>query len=85
MLARYKGFTGAYPTTDQGLEALVRKPVIQPVPDPWIPVTTPANLVDPWGTPYRYRCPGARNPNSFDLWSYGPDGKAGTDDDIIGW
>lgn len=84
-LSRYKAATGSYPTTDQGLEALIRRPVIEPIPERWIMTTVPSNLVDPWGNPFRYRHPGARNPNSFDLWSFGPDGENGTSDDIIGW
>jgi general secretion pathway protein G len=41
--------------------------------------------VDPWGYPYIYTYPGRHNPNGFDLYSVGPDGKAGTDDDIGNW
>ena len=41
-------------------------------------------LLDPWGNPYQYRAPGMRNKKGFDLWSYGPDGVAGTPDDIFG-
>ncbi|HXR49145.1 MAG TPA: type II secretion system major pseudopilin GspG [Candidatus Limnocylindrales bacterium] len=41
--------------------------------------------VDPWGNPYVYAFPGRHNPNGFDLSSVGPDGKAGTDDDIGNW
>ena len=41
--------------------------------------------VDPWGNPYVYAYPGRHNPNGFDLSSVGPDGKAGTDDDIGNW
>jgi general secretion pathway protein G len=41
--------------------------------------------VDPWGNPYVYAYPGRHNPSGFDLSSVGPDGKAGTDDDIGNW
>jgi general secretion pathway protein G len=41
--------------------------------------------VDPWGNPYVYVAPGRHNPNGYDLSSVGPDGKAGTDDDIGNW
>ena len=37
---------------------------------------------DPWGRPYQYECPGQHNAESYDLWSFGQDGQAGTDDDI---
>jgi len=40
---------------------------------------------DPWGNPYVYSYPGRHNPNGFDIYSIGPDGKAGTDDDIGNW
>jgi hypothetical protein len=42
-------------------------------------------IVDGWGNPIRYRCSGTRRPGSYDLWSVGPDGKDGTDDDIGNW
>jgi general secretion pathway protein G len=41
--------------------------------------------IDPWGNPYLYQFPGSHNTNSYDLWSAGPDGKSGTDDDIGNW
>lgn len=40
---------------------------------------------DPWGNPYTYESPGKHNPTGFDLMSNGPDGRAGTDDDITNW
>ena len=40
---------------------------------------------DPWGNPYVYTYPGRHNPSGYDLFSVGPDGKAGTDDDIGNW
>ena len=40
---------------------------------------------DPWGNDYIYECPGKRNPNSYDLFSLGPDGREGGDDDISNW
>jgi general secretion pathway protein G len=40
---------------------------------------------DPWGNNYVYSCPGKHNPTTYDLWSIGPDGKSGTDDDIGNW
>lgn len=47
---------------------------------------TATNILDPFGTPYRYYCPGKNNPTGFDLWSYGPDKtngvSAGTDHDL---
>ena len=40
---------------------------------------------DPWGHDYVYRAPGEHNPEDYDLYSLGPDGRAGTDDDITNW
>ncbi len=40
---------------------------------------------DPWGHVYVYRCPGRHNLSSYDVWSAGPDGQDGTDDDIGNW
>lgn len=40
---------------------------------------------DPWGNPYTYDYPGKHNPTGYDLFSPGPDGRAGTDDDITNW
>jgi general secretion pathway protein G len=41
--------------------------------------------VDPWGNPYIYYFPGKHNQTSYDLLSVGPDGKEGTDDDVVNW
>jgi general secretion pathway protein G len=50
---------------------------------------TSTNIIDPFGLPYNYYCnPGAgdqQNGVTFDLWSYGPDNKNGTSDDIMNW
>ncbi|HUT11975.1 MAG TPA: type II secretion system major pseudopilin GspG [Thermoguttaceae bacterium] len=40
---------------------------------------------DPWGTPYLFKAPGNYNPRSFDIFSAGPDGTEGTEDDIGNW
>lgn len=40
---------------------------------------------DPWGNPYVYYYPGKHNGSSYDLLSVGPDGKEGTDDDVVNW
>ena len=41
--------------------------------------------LDPWGNPYTYDYPGKHNTNGYDVMSMGPDGRAGTDDDITNW
>ncbi len=72
---------GRYPTTDEGLQALVQKPAnVANWQKPYIAGTVP---YDPWDRPYVYRWPGVKNPNSFDLYSLGPDGRQGTPDDVI--
>ena len=40
---------------------------------------------DPWGNPYVYECPGKNNVSSYDIMSMGPDGRAGSEDDITNW
>ena len=40
---------------------------------------------DPWSNEYQYASPGKKNTSSYDLWSNGPDGQSGTDDDIGNW
>jgi general secretion pathway protein G len=42
-------------------------------------------LVDPWDNPYKYDAKGKRNQGGYDVWSMGPDGQDGTDDDIGNW
>ena len=65
------------------LEALVVQP--NNAPDwkgPYIKREVPK---DPWGNDYLYEYPGRRNVNGYDLSSFGPDGRAGGDDDIVNW
>ncbi len=82
----YKLDNKRFPTADQGLDALLRKPSSPPVPKDYNPAgyIKPEALVDPWDEPFQYRIPGTHNPYTFDLWSYGPDGVEG-DDDIRNW
>ena len=77
-----------YPTTDQGLSALVEKP--EPPPPNWrtggyLKATTVPK--DPWGNEYRYLFPGSHG-GSYDLYSLGADGEPGgegVDADIGSW
>lgn len=71
------------PSTEQGLEALVSEPTINPVPVKWKQQLDKVPL-DPWGKPFQYRFPGVHNPDLFDLFSWGPDGVE-SDDDIGNW
>jgi general secretion pathway protein G len=68
-----------YPTTEEGLMALVEKPSGD-LPN-WKHYYIEKLPSDPWGHPYVYRCPGT-NGKDFDLLSAGPDGQAGDADDI---
>ncbi|MFT4101076.1 MAG: type II secretion system major pseudopilin GspG [Burkholderiaceae bacterium] len=84
-LKLYRLDNGRYPTTEQGLQALVTKPTLEPVPNNWKSYLdrTP---VDPWGKPYQYLNPGVRM--EVDVFSFGADGQtggAGVDADIGSW
>jgi len=64
-----------FPTSEQGLEALVEPPTTGPKPRNWVKLIKEEALLDPWGNPYEYAFPGKENPDSFDLWSTGGDPK----------
>jgi general secretion pathway protein G len=77
---------GGYPTTSQGLEALRTAPGDLTNPTKWDgPYLDSSIPLDPWEKPYQYVSPGVHNPDSYDVWSCGPDGINGTDDDIGNW
>ena len=83
-LMMYNAQNGFYPSTEQGLKALITKPDTEPRPRSWkqhmkeVPV-------DGWSSPYNYESPGKRNPESYDLYSSGKDRIAGTADDVGNW
>lgn len=83
----YKLDNKRFPNTDQGLDALVNKPTAAPVPKNYDPAgyIKPDALMDPWDEPFQYRQPGEHNPYTYDIWSYGPDGVEGGEDDITNW
>ncbi len=78
----------AYPTSEQGLEALVTQPN-DPTIRNWKPGGYLDRLpVDPWGNPYQYLNPGNNNPGSVDIYTLGRDGRPGgegIDADIGNW
>lgn len=84
-LSMYEVDNGKYPTTDQGLMALIQKPGGAPEPKNWkgpyLQNMTEVPL-DPWQHPYVYLCPGTKNTTGFDLFSAGSDGAPGTADDV---
>ena len=68
------------------LEALQAAPGDLPNPAKWDgPYLEKTIPLDPWGRPYQYSAPGRYNVDSYDLWSLGPDGADGTEDDIGNW
>ena len=83
----YELDNGFYPTTEQGLQALLTLPTTPPVPANWKgPYLDPAVLrKDPWGRDYLYKYPGQKNAGGFDLYSTGPSGIDGNDDNIGNW
>lgn len=83
-LEMYKLRTNLWPSTDQGLEALVTEPTIEPLPRNYPTDGFIKRLPqDPWGNDYQLLSPGELG--SIDLFSNGPDGEPGTDDDIGNW
>ncbi len=76
-----------YPTTEQGLEALLTKPADLDENTSWRgPYLTGELPKDPWGNDYRYAYPPERGSGDMpDIWSAGPDGEDNTDDDICSW
>jgi general secretion pathway protein G len=80
-LETYREMNGWFPTTGQGLHALVEKPSTSPFPAAWQKLLGEIPP-DPWGKPYIYRCPGIRHPAGYDLFSAGPDRKPDTSDDV---
>jgi general secretion pathway protein G len=88
-LNQYRLDNDTYPTTDQGLSALRTMPTQGDPPRNWRgPYLSRVVPVDPWGRPYVYVSPGAENPQTYDLYSLGRDGKVGGDGedaDITSW
>ncbi|MDR1376389.1 MAG: type II secretion system major pseudopilin GspG [Synergistaceae bacterium] len=75
-LEMYRLHNGVYPTTQQGLDALVKKPTLPPVPKKY-PTEPYISRIpdDPWGNPYIYRCPGEKG--GYDIISTGRNGEEG--------
>ncbi|AWH88371.1 type II secretion system major pseudopilin GspG [Limnobaculum parvum] len=83
-LDMYKLDNGRYPTTDQGLKALVTKPELQPVPKNYRSDGYIRRLpTDPWNNDYLIVSPGEHG--AIDVFSVGPDGEANTADDVSNW
>ncbi|MEW6260603.1 MAG: type II secretion system major pseudopilin GspG [Thermodesulfobacteriota bacterium] len=77
-LKLYKLDNGVYPTTEQGLQALVQRPDSSPVPRNWRKggyLEKGKVPKDPWGNPYVYLSPGVSS--DYDIICYGADGLPG--------
>lgn len=81
-LEQYRLDNGFYPTTEQGLRALVEKPTVPPIPPRWRQYMEKVPK-DAWGRDFVYISPGVNHP--YELRSVGPDGKEDTQDDIDAW
>jgi general secretion pathway protein G len=77
----YKINAGTYPSTQQGLKALVTKPTGSPAPRRWTSLSKSVPL-DPWGNEYGYKFPGKKDASEFELISSGPDSVINTPDDL---
>jgi general secretion pathway protein G len=78
-LERYQIHMDRYPTTEEGLKALVEAPSGDDKKwrGPYVKMVRP----DPWGNPFQYRSPGVHGKSGFDLWSRGADGADGGEGD----
>ncbi len=75
--------TGRYPSTEEGLAALIDAPTnAKNWHGPYLKRSMPT---DPWGNPYQYVYPGTHSKSGYDLYSFGPDGHEGGDDDLDNW
>ncbi len=87
----YRMDSSRYPTSEQGIEARVRKPSAPPEPRSYPPegyLRKAGSLLDPWGEPFQYESPGQHNTYTYDLWSLGADSAPGGEDvdaDIGNW
>ncbi len=82
-LDQYRLDTGSYPSTQEGLNALMTNPGQENWDGPYLKKNLP---LDPWGRPYNYQCPGTHG--EYDLYSLGRDNKPGgegEDQDVTNW
>ena len=84
LLADYQLDNGILPTTEQGIQVLWARPTQDPLPSHWRALLD-QETKDPWGNAYQFQNPGKHNPDRYDVWSMGPDGKTDTADDIGNW
>lgn len=79
----YRQQLSQYPTS---LQDLIVQPTNLTKPERWTKLLDVNEIpLDPWGSQYQYKQPGTHNPDSFDVWSVGPDRADGSEDDIGNW
>jgi len=85
-LTTYRIQLGDFPSSTDGLQALITRPSSGKT-DRWNGPYITENKVplDPWGEPYQYAYPGKHNKSGYDVWSKGPDKQDGTADDVGNW
>lgn len=86
-LAQFEMHLGRFPDTREGLQALLTRPSSiseQTWDGPYLKADGGELPRDGWRNPFGYRSPGEHG-GHYDLWSPGPDGREGTDDDITNW
>jgi general secretion pathway protein G len=88
-LQLYKLDNGVYPSTEQGLKALIEKPSVGVIPKKWKVGGYLPNLPeDPWGNPYKYFSPSPNRKGDYEIVSLGTDGETGGEGinaDITNW
>lgn len=85
-LVQYRIHNGDYPSTAEGLNALITRPSgRERWNGPYVEVSGSKIPLDPWGEEYVYRYPGTQNKTGYDLLSKGPDKTPDTADDIGNW
>jgi general secretion pathway protein G len=86
-LGLYELDSGFFPSTEQGLQALVAQPSTPPAPTNWKGpyLDPPVIRKDQWQRDFIYKNPGVKIPNGYDLYSAGPNGVEGDEDDIGNW
>jgi len=87
-LETYRMDNAKFPTTEQGLDALIHPPESAVNFQPGGYLRERRIPKDPWGNDYKYESPGQHNTHAYDLWSFGGDGTTGgegVDADITNW
>ena len=73
----YRMDNSTYPTSEQGLKALIEAPTDARNWSPGGYLKNRDGLLDPWENPFEYQSPGTHNEHTFDMWSQGADGASG--------